>query len=146
MLGVDLYLRKIIYDVNSSDSELKTDESVSMKEDEKYEEYEEYKYLDLDGVYAYYTDNNKEIADAYFSPKIKAAKTRILKFENETISKYSRVPTLTESVGYRLTRYGKYVVNYFKHNFYDCRDNLNKAIETTSAKNILNENLDIQAI
>ena len=137
MLGVDLYLRKIIYDVNSSDSELKTDESVSMKEDEKYEEY---KYLDLDGVYAYYTDNNKEIADAYFSPKIKSAKTRILKFENETISKYSRVPTLTESVGYRLTRYGKYVVNYFKHNFYDCRDNLNKAIETTSAKNILNEN------
>lgn len=113
-IGADLYVRKVIYDGNSQGRDM---------------------------LVAYYTDNNRSVAKSYLHFIEHFDYGEPIKFENEVVVEKSNVPTIASAVGYRITKNGKYVVNYYS-SFGDNNGlgNIYEAINSSSAKSLIQSN------
>ena len=115
MINADAYIRIVIYDGNVEDR-----------------------------VIGYYNKSDISLIKAYMWNEYGGNEDyyKIVDFDNSYVAENSEIPTFAQSIGYRTFEDNKYVVNYYYGGYDDGLYHIDKLLENSRAKELLNNNRD----
>ena len=124
MINADIYVRFAIYDGNVK-------KTVTTSYGDQYEDIESM-------VLGYYNERDIQMIKDYDMWQ----SAKIVDFKNSTIAENAEIPTLAQGVGYRESKDGKYIINYFYWGYDNCLGNVSDLLKNERAQELISKNRD----